>query len=57
MTTDSEFHDEMVSLYQRTGQAFGYWPSRFLGSVRKTVGSPWPRSSWYRSESAPGSTD
>ena len=38
MTTDSEFHDEMVSLYQRTGQAFGYWPNRFLGSVRKDGG-------------------
>ena len=38
MTTDSEFQDEMVSLYQRTGQAFGYWPSRFLSSVRKSGG-------------------
>ena len=33
MTTDSEFHDEMVSLYQRTGEATGYWPHYFRRSV------------------------
>ena len=38
MTIEDEFHSEMESLYSRTGQATGYWPSRFLQAVRKQGG-------------------
>ena len=33
MTTETEFHNEMVSLYHRTGQATGYWAHYFRRSV------------------------
>ena len=42
MTADrqpkGEFHDELLSLYRRTGEATGYWPSYFLRSVRREGG-------------------
>ena len=34
MTTEADFHQEMLSLYRRTGMATGYWPNYFLGAVR-----------------------
>ena len=33
LVTESDFHDEMKSLYRRSGDAIGYWPSRFLAAV------------------------
>ena len=38
MATEAEFHQEMLSLYRRTGVATGYWPSYFLRSVRQDGG-------------------
>ena len=38
MATEADFHEEMLSLYRRTGTATGYWPSYFLRSVRKDGG-------------------
>ena len=38
MTADSEFHDEMVSLYRRTGEATGYWAHYFRRSLLSQSG-------------------
>ena len=38
MTTENEFHHEMLGLHRRIGVATGYWPGRFLLSVRKNGG-------------------
>ncbi len=38
LSRETEFHEEMESLYRRTGQATGYWPSYFLRSVREEGG-------------------
>jgi len=38
MTSEAAFHEELVSLYRRTGEATGYWPSRFLQAVRRNGG-------------------
>ena len=38
MTTEQDLHEELLSLYRRTGEAAGYWPSYFLRSVRKHGG-------------------
>jgi len=38
LSSETEFHEEMESLYRRTGQATGYWPSYFLRSVREEGG-------------------
>lgn len=38
MTAEAAFHEELVSLYRRTGEATGYWPSRFLQAVRRNGG-------------------
>ena len=38
MATETELHQEMLSLYRRTGVATGYWPGYFLRSVRKDGG-------------------
>ena len=43
MATESDFHDEMESLYRRTGNAIGYWPSRFLSAVRRHGGFPYAK--------------
>ena len=43
MATESDFHDEMESLYRRAGDAIGYWPSRFLGAVRRQGGLPYAK--------------
>ena len=43
LPTESDFHDEMESLYRRTGDAIGYWPSRFLAAVRRHGGLPYAR--------------
>ena len=43
MATESDFHVEMQSLYRRTGDAIGYWPSRFLAAVRRHGGLPYAR--------------
>lgn len=32
--TDKDLHDELVSLYRRTGEAAGYWAHYFLREVR-----------------------
>ena len=38
MTTEEELHDHLERLHQRTGEATGYWPHRFLSSVRSKGG-------------------
>lgn len=38
MATEADFHDEMLSLFRRTGMATEYWPNYFLRSVRKDGG-------------------
>ena len=38
MATEAEFHEEMLSMYRRTGVATGYWPGYFLRSVRQDGG-------------------
>lgn len=38
MTSEEDFHEEMLSLYRRTGEATGYWPSYFLRAVRARGG-------------------
>ena len=35
MATESDFTNEMETLYRRTGEATGYWPARFLQAVRR----------------------
>lgn len=35
---ESEFHEEMVSIFDKSGKATGYWPRRFLQKVRKVGG-------------------
>lgn len=35
---ESEFHEEMVSIFRKSGEATGYWPRRFLQKVRKGGG-------------------
>lgn len=35
---ESEFHEEMISIYYKSGKATGYWPKRFLQKVRKVGG-------------------
>jgi 5-methylcytosine-specific restriction enzyme A len=36
--SESELHEELVSLYRRTGEATNYWPNYFLRAVRKEGG-------------------
>ena len=38
MATDADFHEEMLSLYRRTGTATGYWPHYFRRAVRNDGG-------------------
>jgi 5-methylcytosine-specific restriction protein A len=38
MTREAAFHEELVSLYRRTGEATGYWPNRYLQAVRRNGG-------------------
>lgn len=40
MASTQDFHEEMLSLYDRTGRATGgsYWPSFFLRAVRQDGG-------------------
>ena len=38
MATEADFHEEMLSLYRRTGVATGIWHNYFLRSVRKEGG-------------------
>jgi 5-methylcytosine-specific restriction protein A len=38
MTSEAAFHEELVSLYRRTGEATGYWPNRYLQAVRRNGG-------------------
>jgi 5-methylcytosine-specific restriction protein A len=38
MTIEEQLHEELLSLYRRTGEATGYWPSYFLRSVRQEGG-------------------
>ena len=35
---EQELHDELISVYRRTGLATGYWPHYFLRAVRKDGG-------------------
>lgn len=35
---ESEFHEEMVSIYRKSGKATGYWPNRFLQKVKRVGG-------------------
>lgn len=37
-SASAKFDDEMVDIYRRTGEAFGYWPNYFLRMVRKEGG-------------------
>ncbi len=34
MTAEAELHQQLESLYRRTGVAAGYWPNYFLRAVR-----------------------
>ena len=43
LATESDFHDEMESLYRRNGETIGYWPSRFLAAVRAQRGLPYAK--------------
>ena len=43
LATESEFHAEIESLYRRSGEAIGYWPSRFLSAVRAQGGLPYAK--------------
>ena len=43
LATESDFHDEMESLYRRSGDAIGYWPHRFRGAVRRQGGLPYAK--------------
>ena len=43
LATESDFHDEMVSLYRRSGDAIGYWPHRFRDAVRAQGGLPYAK--------------
>ena len=38
MATEADFHDEMLSLYRRSGMATGIWHHRFLRGVRQDGG-------------------
>ena len=33
-----EFHEEMISIYYKSGKATRYWPNRFLQKVRRVGG-------------------
>lgn len=35
---ESSFHADMVEIYRKTGEQFGYWPTRYLQMVRKRGG-------------------
>ncbi len=35
---ESEFHEQMISIYYKAGQETGYWANRFLQKVRKDGG-------------------
>jgi len=35
---EAEFHEEMVSIFRKSGEATGYWPRRFLQKVRRVGG-------------------
>jgi hypothetical protein len=37
-TLESEFHEEMISIYYKAGRETGYWANRFLQKVRKVGG-------------------
>lgn len=43
LATESDFHDEMVSLYRRSGDAVDYWPHRFLAAVQRHGGLPYAK--------------
>ena len=43
MGTATEFDAEMLTLFERTGRATGYWPSYFLRKVRKIGGLPYAK--------------
>lgn len=43
LATESDFHDEMESLYRRAGDAINYWPHRFRGAVRRHGGLPYAK--------------
>jgi 5-methylcytosine-specific restriction protein A len=38
VASEKELHEELLSLYRRTGEATNYWPSYFLRSVRAEGG-------------------
>lgn len=38
MSTETAFHNEMIDLYERTGQQTGYWAYRFLADVNRNTG-------------------
>ena len=35
---EAGFHEEMVSIFHKSGKATGYWPRRFLQKVKKVGG-------------------
>ncbi len=35
---ESEFHEEMLSMYHKAGYATGYWANRFLQKVKRQGG-------------------
>ncbi len=38
-----EFHEEMISIYYKSGKTTGYWPNRFLQKVKRVGGLRAPR--------------
>jgi 5-methylcytosine-specific restriction protein A len=38
MTLEEEFHEELLSLYRRTGEVTGYWPNYFNRDVKNRGG-------------------
>ena len=38
LALEQQFHEEMLSLYTRTGEAMDYWPSYFLRKVKRVGG-------------------
>jgi len=38
MATEADLHNELISLYRRTGEAIGYWAHYFLREVRRHGG-------------------
>lgn len=43
MSTEEDFHLEMLSIYDRAGRELSYWAHRYLSAVRRHGGLEWAR--------------